>query len=195
MTKKPIFFATQSDFRKWLKKNHDKESELFLGYYKVSSGKPSITWSQSVDEAICFGWIDGIRRSIDSESYVIRFTPRKPSSNWSTINLKKVEELTKLGLMAPAGIKVFEKRKLENRETYSYKNDSYKLTSTFEKKFKANKNAWAFFNAQTPSYQRVTIKWVATAKKEETRQARFQTLIDDCQAGRKIKPMSYNSKK
>ncbi|PKL84156.1 MAG: bacteriocin-protection protein [Ignavibacteriae bacterium HGW-Ignavibacteriae-3] len=195
MSSKPIFFATQSVFRKWLLKNHDKEKELFLGYYKISSGKPSITWSQSVDEALCFGWIDGIRRSIDSESYVIRFTPRRVSSSWSDVNLKKVDELSRLGLMTPAGLQIFEKRKLANVKKYSGKNISYKLDEIFIKVFKANKKAWAFFCAQTPSYQKVTSKWVVTAKKEETRLKRLTTLIKDSEAGRKIKPMRNDSKK
>jgi uncharacterized protein YdeI (YjbR/CyaY-like superfamily) len=106
-SKRPRFFPSQLDFRKWLEKNHNKETELIVGFYKVGTGKPSLTWSQSVDQALCFGWIDGIRKSIDNESYCIRFTPRKPSSNWSAINIKKVEELTKLGLMKPEGTKHF----------------------------------------------------------------------------------------
>lgn len=194
MIGKPIFFANQSDFRKWLEKNHDKEKELFVGYYKIASGKPSLTWSQSVDEAICFGWIDGIRRSIDSESYMIRFTPRKITSNWSEVNLKKVEMLTKLGMMTPAGIKIFKNRKRANTKQYSYENGSYKLDEKFAKRFRSNKKAWKFFSAQAPSYQKVTIKWVVTAKREETRLTRLQTLITDSEAGRRINAMSYNKK-
>src|SRR6187401_135455 len=106
----PTFFANQSDFRKWLQKNHKKETELVVGFYKVGSGKPSITWPQSVDEALCFGWIDGVRTSIDNERYQIRFTPRKPTSIWSAVNIKKIETLTEQGLMQPAGIAIFEKR-------------------------------------------------------------------------------------
>ena len=117
---KPVFFPTQLDFRKWLDKNHKKETELLVGYYKVDSGKLSLTWSESVDQAICFGWIDGIRRSIDRESYSIRFTPRKPKSIWSAINIKKVEDLTKLGLMKPKGIAAFNKREESNSKIYSY---------------------------------------------------------------------------
>src|SRR6476659_5155070 len=119
----PIFFATQSEFRKWLKKNHQKATELFVGFYKVDSGKPSMTWSQSVDHAICFGWIDGVRKSIDKDSYLIRFTPRKPASIWSAINIKKVEELTKQGLMQPAGLASFEKRVESRSKIYSYEKD------------------------------------------------------------------------
>ncbi|MBA4407357.1 bacteriocin-protection protein [bacterium] len=195
MERKAIFFASPQDFRKWLMKNHDKETELLVGYYKISSGKPSITWSQSVDQAICFGWIDGVRRSIDSESYMIRFTPRKPTSNWSEVNIKKVAELTKLGLMTPPGIKAFNKGRIETRRAYSYEKNSYKLTPAFEKKFRANKNAYEYFKSLPPSYQRVTIKWIVSAKREETRQARFQTLVDDCAAGRKIKLVRDYSKK
>ena len=195
MSNKPIFFKSQSDFRKWLEKNHDKEKELLLGYYKISSGKPSLTWSQSVDEAICFGWIDGIRRSIDSESYMIRFTPRKTTGNWSAVNLKKVEELTKLGLMTPSGIQIFKKRKLANTKQYSYENSGYSLNEKFLRRLKANKKAWAFFSTQAPSYQKVTTKWILTAKREETQLSRLQTLITDSEAGRRIKSMNYKSKK
>ncbi|MEO6905944.1 MAG: hypothetical protein ABI148_06255, partial [Ginsengibacter sp.] len=125
---KPTFFSTQAVFRKWLEKNHEKAGELLVGFYKVSSGKPSITWSESVDEAICFGWIDGIRRSIDEESYSIRFTPRKSTSIWSAINIKKVEELTKKKLMDPAGINAFSKRKEHKSRIYSYEKEAENLS-------------------------------------------------------------------
>src|SRR6187549_476911 len=124
----PTFFATQSDFRKWLEKNHSKATELFVGFYKVDSGKPSMTWSESVDQAICFGWIDGVRKSIDKDSYFIRFTPRKPTSIWSAINIKKVEELTKQGLMQPAGLASFEKRTEGKSRIYSFEQEKVELT-------------------------------------------------------------------
>ena len=141
----PIFFANQSGFRSWLKKSHKKETELIVGFYKVDSGKPSMTWSQSVDEALCFGWIDGVRTSIDKDSYQIRFTPRKPTSIWSAINIKKVEALTKQGLMQPAGLAAFEKRTAERSKVYAFENEEMDFTAAYTKQFKANKSAWKYF--------------------------------------------------
>lgn len=140
---KPIFFSTQSDFRKWLSKNHDSLDELWVGYYKKDSGIPSITWQQSVDEALCFGWIDGIRKSVDAQSYMIRFTPRRPKSIWSTININRVKELKKLGLMMPSGLAAFEKKEEDRSEIYSFERKAVKLDKTHETIFKRNKKAWA----------------------------------------------------
>src|SRR6185436_19312812 len=156
----PTFFAKPSDFRKWLQKNHKKETELLVGFYKVGSGKPSLTWPQSVDEALCFGWIDGVRKSIDKDSYSIRFTQRKPMSIWSAINIKKVEALKKQGLMQPAGLASFGKRTDSKSRIYSYENDEAKLSLSFKKQFKANKKAWEYFHALAPSYKKVSIHWV-----------------------------------
>ena len=147
----PTFFKNQTDFRKWLAKNHDKATELLVGFYKVGSGKPSMTWPESVDQALCFGWIDGVRRRIDDESYSIRFTPRKPTSIWSAVNIKKVEELIKSGQMQPAGLAAFEKRTEHRSRIYAYENAPARLSPEFEKLFRANKKAWAFFTTQTPS--------------------------------------------
>src|SRR5215813_13138165 len=138
---KPVFFSKQSDLRKWFEKNHDKK-ELWVGYYKTSSGKPSVTWRQSVDEALCFGWIDGVRKSIDKTSYVIRFTPRRPGSIWSILNIKKVEVLAKNGLMQPSGIDVFNKRDEKKSKRYSFEQENIQLDKKFEKQFKQNKAAW-----------------------------------------------------
>lgn len=181
------YFASQQDFRHWLQENHNKEAELLVGFYKVESGKPSMTWSQSVDQALCFGWIDGIRKSIDSESYCIRFTPRNPRSNWSGINIKKVEEMNKLGLMHPAGIAVYEKRHDQTSEIYSYENKPERLTNEYEILFKSHSKAWDFFQLQPPSYQRTVMFWVMSAKQEQTRQKRLAELIADSEAGLKIK--------
>ena len=186
---KPIFFSTPIEMRKWFKKNYLKEDELLVGYYKVSSGKPSITWSESVDQAICFGWIDGIRKSIDEQSYSIRFTRRRPTSSWSAVNIKKVEELTKRGLMLPAGIKAFEIRK---KNYPDYNKDNNEFPSAFKKKLKSNKKAWEFFNSQPPNYQRAVLRWVMSAKQETTKVKRFQSLIKDCAAGQKVGPMRVN---
>lgn len=192
--KSVLFFPTQKDLRKWFEKNHKKEEELFVGYYKISSGKPSVTWSESVDEAICFGWIDGIRRSVDEESYCIRFTPRNPKSNWSAINIKKVEELTRLGLMKPEGVKAFSFRKEEKSKIYSYENPAVWFEKSYEKRFKANKEAWKYFQSMAPSYQKTTMRWVMSAKQDATRLKRLEELIRDCALGQKIKAMNYGKK-
>lgn len=182
----PKFFATQSDLRKWFMKNHDKETELFLGYYKVGSGKPSVTWPQSVDEALCFGWIDGVRRSKDEESYFIRFTKRKPTSIWSAVNIAKVEKLTKEGLMMPEGLAAFAKRKEERSGIYSFEKEAVPLSSAFEKQFKAHKAAWVFFSAQAPSYKKTAVHWVMAAKQEKTRTSRLEKLMHASAGGKRI---------
>jgi uncharacterized protein YdeI (YjbR/CyaY-like superfamily) len=179
----PTFFAKQSDFRKWLQKNHKKETELLVGFYKVGSGKPSMTWPQSVDQALCFGWIDGVRKSIDKESYQIRFTQRKPKSIWSAINIGKIEELKKQGLMQPVGLASFEKRIEGKSRIYSYEKGEAELTQKFKKQFKANKKAWDYFQSLAPSYRRVSTHWVMNAKQETTRLKRLNQLILESAAG------------
>jgi uncharacterized protein YdeI (YjbR/CyaY-like superfamily) len=191
----PIFFATPAAFRKWLEKHHAAKAELLVGFYKKDSGKPSITWPESVDQALCFGWIDGVRRRIDDVSYSIRFTPRKSVSNWSAINIARVAELTRLGLMAPAGLRAFERRREEKSAIYAYENKVRTLAPADEKRFRANRKAWTFFTAQAPSYQRVAIYWVTSAKREETRERRLATLIDDSANGRRIGIATLTPKK
>ena len=186
---KPRFFATPSEFRSWFDKHHDKTRELWVGFYKKSSGRPSITWPESVDAALCLGWIDGIRKSIDGTSYAIRFTPRKPDSTWSTVNVKRVRELTRLGLMRPADLKAFELRKKSGTYSYEQRNAA-KLDDSFKRKFRANEKAWDFFQAQPPWYRRTAIWWIISAKKEETRRKRLATLIDDSARGRTIRPLT-----
>ncbi len=190
----PTFFPRPSDFRAWLKKHHKTEKELLVGFYKKGSGKESITWPESVDEALCFGWIDGIRRSIDDESYSIRFTPRNPKSNWSAVNIKKVEELTQKGLMQPAGLLSFSLRQEHRSAIYTYENKPKALEPAMEKKFKANKKAWKWFEAQSLSYRKTAFYWIMSAKQESTRLSRLETLIADSEAERIIKPLSYNKK-
>lgn len=185
-TNLPHFFKNSAEFRKWLIKNHEHESELLVGYYKVDSGLPSMTWSESVDQALCFGWIDGIRRSIDDKSYCIRFTPRKPTSIWSAINLKKIEDLTQKGLMFPAGQAIFQKRKENRSGIYSHENESRTLSPALEKKFKSNKKAWAFFKAQAPSYQKVMVHWIMAAKQEKTRLTRLDKTILQSEAQKRM---------
>ncbi|MET3535986.1 YdeI/OmpD-associated family protein [Chryseobacterium limigenitum] len=181
-----FFFATPNDFREWLEKNHATEKELLVGFYKVGTKKPSMIWSEAVDQALCFGWIDSVRRSIDEESYSNRFTPRKPTSIWSVINIKKVEELTKAGLMKPEGIKAFELRKEEKSAIYSHEKELAVLDPTYEKQFKSNKKAWEFFDNQAPSYKKVMLHWIMSAKQEKTRISRLEKTIKESEAGKRI---------
>jgi uncharacterized protein YdeI (YjbR/CyaY-like superfamily) len=174
----PRFFSSPDTFRSWLEKNHARATELFVGYYKVGTGRPSMTWSESVDQALCFGWIDGVRRSVDKESYCIRFTPRKPTSTWSAINIRKVKELTKQGLMRPAGLAAFENRKKERSRIYSYENRPTVFPAALEKRFRTSKAAWTFFTNQAPSYRRTIVYWVISAKKQETQLSRLAKAID-----------------
>ena len=180
------FFKTQADFRKWLEKNHEKETELTVGFYRIGTGRPSMTWPEAVAQALCFGWIDGVRRKIDEESYSNRFTPRRPTSNWSAINIAKVEELTNKGLMKPAGIAAFEKRLEHKSRIYAYESDPSKLSAKCEKEFKKNKPAWKFFTSQAPSYQRVIVNWIMRAKREETRISRLHKTIEASSANKRV---------
>jgi uncharacterized protein YdeI (YjbR/CyaY-like superfamily) len=186
------FFKTQPDFRRWFEKHHDSSEELLVGFYKKGSGLPSITWPESVDEALCFGWIDGIRRSIDDISYTIRFTPRKPTSTWSAINTRRAQELIDQGLMRPAGLAAFQLRKEYKSGIYSYEQRCEKLPEPYEKVIKRNKAAWAFFQAQSPWYRRTVWWWLVSAKKEETRLKRLATLIEDSANGRAIAGFKRN---
>ena len=173
----PSFFANQIKFREWLEKYHNEETELFVGFYKVHSNKPSMTWSESVDQALCFGWIDGVRKSIDNESYYIRFTPRKKSSNWSTVNIKKVENLILLGFMKPDGLEAFANRKEEKSEVYSFEAKSKNLNNSFEERFKSNVTAWTFFMQQAATYRKTVIHWIMSAKQEKTQLSRLENAI------------------
>jgi len=179
----PKFFRNGKEFRNWLQKNYQTKTELIVGYYKTSSGKPSITWPESVDQALCFGWIDGRRTSIDESSYQIRFTPRKPSSIWSKVNIQKVKELTEAGLMTEAGLAAFEKRSESKSAVYSFEKEPGELPLEMKKQFKANKKAWKYFEGLAPSYRRTSIHWVTSAKGEATRQRRLQQLINDSEKG------------
>lgn len=191
----PTFFAKQSDFRKWLEENHEIETEFLVGFYKVNSGKPSMTWSQSVDEALCFGWIDGVRKSIDEESYQIRFTQRKKTSIWSAVNIQKIEDLTKKGLMQPAGLASFENRKENKSKIYSYENEEVKLTPEFESQFRANKKAWDYFQELAISYKKASLSWVMSAKQETTQLKRLSELIQESELEiNKWKDNKYNKK-
>lgn len=183
----PTFFETPAAFRAWLEAHHDKERELVVGYWKVGSGRPSMTWPESVDEALCFGWIDGVRRRIDDASYSIRFTPRKPRSHWSAVNVGRVEALSREGRMRPTGLKAFEERVAQRTGVYSYEQaEEPTLPPEMEKRFRARRKAWTFFQAQAPSYRRTATHWVASAKKEETREKRLAELIGCSDEGRRL---------
>lgn len=180
----PVFFATPAAFRKWLARNHEQATELWVGYYRKDSGRKSITWPESVDQALCFGWIDGIRKSIDEESYMIRFTHRKPTSIWSAVNTRRARELIDEGLMQPAGLAAFEKRDEKKTAIYAYESPKeYSLEPAMEKEFRKNKKAWAFFQALPPGYRKRMTHRVISAKQEATRQKRLAELIADCEAG------------
>ena len=183
----PKFFKTPSAFRKWLEAHHASSKELWVGFYKKGSGKPSIDWPESVDEALCFGWIDGIRKSIDEESYMIRFTPRKPSSVWSAVNIRNVEKLVRENRMRPAGLKAFAARKENRSGIYSYEQRSPELVEPYLGKLKRNKEAWKFFQTQPPSYRKVMNWWVISAKQEETRLKRLDKLIEESAQGRRMR--------
>jgi len=192
---KPKFFATFEDFHAWLAKHHEREKELLVGFHKRGSGKPSITWPEAVDAALCFGWIDGVRKSLSETAYTIRFTPRKPRSNWSLINCKKVEALKKRGLMRPAGLRAFAARSAERTGTYSFERaHAAKLDAGQEKKLRAHAKAYEFFSAQPPWYQRTATHWIISAKKPETRERRLATLIRDSAGGRTIGPLTRPAK-
>jgi uncharacterized protein YdeI (YjbR/CyaY-like superfamily) len=182
----PTFFATQEAFRKWLEENHKEQKELLVGFYKVNSGKPSMSWSESVDQALCFGWIDGVRKSIDKDSYTIRFTPRKPSSIWSTINIKKIEDLTQAGLMKPEGLKAFSLRTESRSNIYSHEKEPVPLDDAYVKQFKNNAVAWEFFEKQAPSYKKVMIHWIMSAKQEKTRQSRLEKTIAESEKLKRV---------
>ncbi len=183
----PKFFKTPSTFRKWLAANHAKSKELWVGFYNKKSGKPSITWPESVDEALCFGWIDGVRKNIDEESYKIRFSQRKPGSIWSSVNNRNVERLIKEKRMQPAGLKAFAARKEYRSGIYSYEQRSPELVEPYLGKLKRNKAAWKFFQAQPPGYRKIMNWWVVSAKQEATRLKRIEKLIEESAQGRRMR--------
>ena len=184
---KPLFFATPAALRAWFKKHHQTADELIVGFYKKGSAKPSVTWSESVDEALCFGWIDGVRRKVDDDSYSNRFTPRRRGSNWSAINIDKVAALTKLKRMQPAGLAAFANRTEAKSRIYTYEQRvAAVFEPAFEKQFKSRKKAWAFFHAQPPYYRRLMTRWVGGARQAATRQRRLDKLIAACESGTRL---------
>jgi uncharacterized protein YdeI (YjbR/CyaY-like superfamily) len=184
-----VFFETAPDFRRWLKTKHQKCNELWVGFRKKSTGKPSITYSEAVDQALCYGWIDGVRKSVDADGYMVRFTPRRRKSKWSTVNIKRAEKLGAQGLMRPPGLKAFAGAKDQPR-SYSYEQrHEATLDKAMEREFRANRNAWDFFQAQAPWYRRVSTFWIMSAKQDETRKRRFSTLVSDSKQGLLVKPL------
>jgi uncharacterized protein YdeI (YjbR/CyaY-like superfamily) len=187
----PAFFETPAAFRAWLAKNHATKKELLVGFYKVGSGKPSMTWPESVDEALAFGWIDGIRRSLGEEAYTIRFSPRKATSIWSAVNIARVAELTKQGRMSAAGLAAFAARDEKRSAIYSYERKNAELESSRLERLRADAKAWAFYSAQAPWYRRTSAHWVTSAKREATREARLKTLIECSRKGVRIPPLAW----
>ena len=190
----PTFFKSQAEFRRWLDKNHGSAPELWVGFYKSGSREKVVSYKEALDEALCFGWIDGVRKTIDDKRWTIRFTPRKPNSLWSKVNIARAGELERLGLMRPAGLEAF-RRAAANPSRYSYEEPARELAPEYERVFRRTKSAWAFWEAQPPSYRRLTTAWVMSAKKEETRKARLEQLILDSVNGERIRGLRRPQKK
>ena len=187
---KITYFRSPADFGRWLEDHHATMKELWVGLYKKASGKPSITYSEAVDEAVCCGWIDGVRRRVDETAYTVRFTPRQPKSQWSAVNLKRVERLSAQRRMRPAGLKAFEGATEQERK-YSFEQPrESRLRAADEHRFRRNRKAWDYFQAQPPWYRRTATFWVVSAKKEDTRERRLSALIADSEAGKEIKPLT-----
>jgi uncharacterized protein YdeI (YjbR/CyaY-like superfamily) len=182
---KPRFFANASAFRRWLDANHATASELTIGFYKKHTGRSSLGYKEAVDEALTLGWIDGITRRIDEDRYAIRFTPRRPRSRWSQINIRRVGELNALGRMKPAGVAAFNAR-VATSQPYSYETRPRQFPVGLRRRFKANPAAWAFFESQPPGYRRTCIWWVVSARKPETRESRLSQLIEYSGRGKRL---------
>jgi uncharacterized protein YdeI (YjbR/CyaY-like superfamily) len=180
---KPKFFGSQSAFRRWLERNHDKSKELIVGFHKKSAGKETLTYPEALDEALCFGWIDGVRKRVDDESYMIRFSPRKPKSIWSLVNLRHVERLIKSGRMAEPGVRAYESREQKRTGIYSFESAPREFSDELLRRFQRNTRGWNFFQGQPPSFRRTAIFWVTSAKKEETQLRRLEQLIKNCEDG------------
>ena len=185
----PLFFESAARFRDWLATHHATETEVLVGFHKKATGRPTLTWSESVDQALCFGWIDGRRTGLGADAYMIRFTPRRPRSIWSAINVAKVEDLTQRGLMQEAGLAAFAKRDPARTGVYSFEREDRGLGDEFEAEFRRDAAAWAWYSSQPAGYRRAANHWVRSAKREATQRSRLATLIADSRQGRKIKPL------
>jgi len=186
---KPIFFGSPQEFYDWLEEHHESADEVYVGFHKTHTGKRAMTWSESVDQALCFGWIDGRSNSIDEDRYMQRFTPRRPGSNWSKINVEKVAKLIEDGRMRPAGLAAFERRTDDKTGVYSFERGNRELPSEYEARLRANEAAADYFDSRPPWYRRTAIHLVMSAKREETRERRLRQLIEDSAAGRDIKQL------
>lgn len=188
-----VFFDDPAHLRRWLEANHQAATELWVGFHRRATGRPTITWPQLVDEVLCFGWIDGLRKGIDADRWAIRITPRKRTSTWSAVNVRRVPELVTQGRMTPAGLDAFGARDTK-KLPYSYETSSISLDPASQARFHANDAAWQWFETQAPSYRRTASHWVMSAKREDTRERRLATLIDDSARGRKVKPLAYGER-
>jgi uncharacterized protein YdeI (YjbR/CyaY-like superfamily) len=187
----PIFFGSPEEFYAWLEENHDRADEVYVGYWKKHTGKPSLSWSEAVDQALCFGWIDGRLNRIDDQRHMQRFTPRRPGSNWSKVNVEKVAKLKEAGLMRPAGLAAFERRADEKTGVYSYEQENGVLPPEYEERLRASAAAAEYFDARPPWYRRTAVRWILSAKRPSTRERRLATLIECSEAGRTVPPLTY----
>jgi uncharacterized protein YdeI (YjbR/CyaY-like superfamily) len=188
-----MFFASPERFRTWLEKHHRTKRELLVGFHKKDSGLPSISWPESVDEALCYGWIDGVRKSLNATSYTIRFSPRRPGSIWSAINVRRAKAMIKEGRMTPAGKAAFEKRKANKVGIYSYEQRPIELEPRYRDLLRRNAAAWKFYQSQPPSYHKAVTWWILSAAREETRAKRLQQLIGDSERGLRVAPLRPRS--
>jgi uncharacterized protein YdeI (YjbR/CyaY-like superfamily) len=186
---KPIFFNSPQEFYDWLEEHHESEAEVYVGFYKTHTGKRAMSWSEAVDQALCFGWIDTRANAIDADRYMQRFTPRKPGSNWSNVNVEKVAKLKEAGLMRPAGLAAFERRTEDRTGVYSFERENTELPPEYQERLRANPAAAEYFDRKPPWYRRTATHWVVSAKREETRLRRLAQLIEDSAAGLDIKPL------
>jgi uncharacterized protein YdeI (YjbR/CyaY-like superfamily) len=192
---KPVFFDSQAEFHRWLEQHHNTASELLVGFYKKQSARGAITYKEALDEALCFGWIDGVRKGIDAVSYTIRFTPRKPRSIWSLVNTSRARQLSRLGLMKPPGLRAFRARNEKKTRQYSYERHRSVFDPALDAKLRANKRASAFFQSQPPGYQKIVTFWVMSAKRQETRERRLALLIERSATGARLDFMKPNAKR
>jgi uncharacterized protein YdeI (YjbR/CyaY-like superfamily) len=188
------FFKSGTDFRRWLEKNHSSADELWVGFYRKDSGKGGITYAQALDEALCYGWIDGIRKKLDDISFTTRFTPRKPNSIWSNVNVAHVSRLTQEGRMMPPGIAAYEKKTDARTGVYSFERETASLDPAMVREFRKNRQAWKFFEAQPPYYRRLAAWYVISAKRQETRDMRLKRLIDDSARGDRLAQFKVQSR-
>lgn len=190
---KPRYFKSSADFRRWLAANHAQGTELWIGFYKKDSGRGGITYAEALDEALCFGWIDGLKKRVDALSYTMRFTPRKPKSNWSRLNIGHAERLKVAGRMTPPGLKAYEARDPARSGVYSFENRPRTLAAADEEAFRTSPEAWEHFQLQPPSYRRTAIWWVTSAKRDQTRARRLRRLIEFSAQGRRLGTITGDS--